>query len=47
MSLLCILGSFLKVNVQNEKTFSWQKFQFFFGGGGGGGGGGGCLIFRY
>ena len=31
MSLLCILGSFLKVNVQNENIFAWQKFQIFFG----------------
>ena len=31
MSLLCILGSFLKVNVQNEKIFAWQKIQIFFG----------------
>ena len=31
MSLLCILGSFHKVNVQNEKIFAWQKFQIFFG----------------
>ena len=31
MSLLCILGSFLKVNVQNENTVAWQKFQFFGG----------------
>ena len=31
MSLLCILGSFLKVNVQDEKIFAWQKFQIFFG----------------
>ena len=31
MSLLCILGSFLKVNVQNEKNFAWQKNQIFFG----------------
>ena len=29
MSLLCILGSFLKENVQNENIFAWQKFQFF------------------
>ena len=27
---LCILGSFLKVNVQNEIIFAWQKFQIFF-----------------
>ena len=25
------LGSFLKVNVQNENIFAWQKFHFFFG----------------
>ena len=31
MSLLCILGSFHKVNVQNENIFAWQKFQIFFG----------------
>ena len=31
MSLLCILGSFLEVNVQNENIFAWQKFQIFFG----------------
>ena len=31
MSLLCILGSFLKVNVQNENIFAWQKFKIFFG----------------
>ena len=31
MSLLCILGSFLKVNVQNEKIFAWQKNQIVFG----------------
>ena len=31
MSLLCILGSFLKINVQNENSFAWQKFQIFFG----------------
>ena len=41
MSLLRILGSFLKENVQNENIFAWQKFQFFFffflGGGGGSG----------
>ena len=24
-------GSFLKVNVQNENIFAWQKFQIFFG----------------
>ena len=29
---LCILGSLLKVNVQNENIFAWQKFQIFFGG---------------
>ena len=29
--LLCILGSFLKVNVQNENIFAWRKFQIFFG----------------
>ena len=28
---------FLKVNVQNENIFAWQKFQTFFG----------CLIFPY
>ena len=27
-----ILGSFLKVNVQNEKIFAWQKIQIFFWG---------------
>ena len=31
MSLLCILGSFLTVNVQNENIFAWQNFQIFFG----------------
>ena len=31
MSLLCILGSFLMINVQNENIFAWQKFQVFFG----------------
>ena len=31
MSLLCILGSFLKVNVQNENIFASQKIQIFFG----------------
>ena len=31
MSFLCILGSFLKVNVQNEDIFGWQKFQMFLG----------------
>ena len=31
MSLLCILGSFLKVNAQNENIFAWQKFQIFLG----------------
>ena len=31
MSLLCILGSFLMVNVQNENIFAWQNFQIFFG----------------
>ena len=31
MSFLCILGSFLKVNVQNENIFAWQKFHIFFG----------------
>ena len=31
MSLLCILGSFLKVIVQNEKIFAWQKIQIFCG----------------
>ena len=31
VSLLCILGSFLKVNAQNENIFAWQKFQIFFG----------------
>ena len=30
MSLLCILGSFLKVNVHNENIFAWQKIQIFF-----------------
>ena len=35
MSLLCILGSFLKVNVQNENIFAWQKILIFSG----------CLIF--
>ena len=46
MTFLCILGSFLKVNVENENIFAWQNSQiifFFFGGGGGRGGGG--LIF--
>ena len=31
MSLLCILGSFLKVNVQNENIFAWQKNSNIFG----------------
>ena len=31
MSLICILGSFLKVNVHNEHIFAWQKFQIYFG----------------
>ena len=31
MSLLCILGSFLKVNVQNENISAWQKLKIFFG----------------
>ena len=31
MSLLCILGSFLKVNVQDENIFAWQEFQICFG----------------
>ena len=31
MSLLCILGSFLQINVQNENIIAWQKFQIFFG----------------
>ena len=31
MSLLCILGSFLKVNVKNENIFASQKIQIFFG----------------
>ena len=35
MFLLCILGFFLKVNVQNESIFAWQKFKYFLG----------CLIF--
>ena len=26
-----LFGSFLKVNVQNENIFAWQKFQIFFG----------------
>ena len=40
MIFLCILGSFLRVNVENENIFAWQKFQifFFFLGGGGRGG---------
>ena len=25
------LGSFLKINVQNENIFAWQKFQIFLG----------------
>ena len=29
-SLLCILGYFLMVNIQNENIFAWQKFQIFF-----------------
>ena len=29
MSLLCILGSFLMVNVQSENIFAWLKFQLF------------------
>ena len=34
MSFLCILGSFLNVNVQNGDIFGVaQKFQIFFGGG--------------
>ena len=28
--ILCILGSFLKVNVQNGDIFGLQKFQIFF-----------------
>ena len=32
MSLLCILGYCLKVNVQNENMFARQNFQIFFGG---------------
>ena len=31
MSLLCILGSFLKVNVQIKNIFTWQKSQIFWG----------------
>ena len=31
MSPLCILGSFLKVNVQDENIFAWQKIQIFLG----------------
>ena len=32
MSFLCILGSVLKVNVQNENIFAWpKKIQIFFG----------------
>ena len=31
MSFLFILGSFLKVNVQNENIFEWHKFQILFG----------------
>ena len=31
MTLLCILGSFLMVNVQSENILAWQKFQIFFG----------------
>ena len=31
MSILCILGSFLKVKVQNENIFAWKKIQIFFG----------------
>ena len=31
MSLRCILGPFLKVNVQNENIFAWQKLLIFFG----------------
>ena len=30
MSLLCILGSFLKLNEQDENIFAWQKIQIFF-----------------
>ena len=26
-----MLGSFLKVNLQNENIFAWQKIQIFFG----------------
>ena len=39
MIFLCILGSFLRVNVENENIFAWQNFQifFFFLGGGEGG----------
>ena len=29
MSILCILGSFLKVNVQNENIFAWKKIHIF------------------
>ena len=31
VSLLCILGSFLKENVPNENTFALQKIQILFG----------------
>ena len=31
MSFQCILGSFLKVNVQNENIFAWQKNFIFLG----------------
>ena len=30
MSFLCTLGSFLKVNVQKENIFAWQKNKIFF-----------------
>ena len=31
MSFLCILGSFLKVNVEIKNIFAWQKFQILWG----------------
>ena len=31
MSFLCILGSFLKINLQFENIFAWQKNSTIFG----------------
>ena len=30
-SFKCLFYVFLKINVQNENIFAWQKFQIFFG----------------